>query len=80
MESKYGMGIWNSIKELKKKEKKMKKKKKKKLEKTNLSSALNVHRKIVWISNCIDQILNGHWTSSTSSPNFFQEKLEFLYH
>ena len=25
-------------------------------------------------------ILKGHWTSSTSSPNFFQKKLGFLYH
>ena len=24
--------------------------------------------------------LKGHWTSSTSSPNFFQKKLGFLYH
>ena len=25
-------------------------------------------------------ILKGHWTSITSSPNFFQKKLGFLYH
>ena len=26
------------------------------------------------------QHLKGHWTSITSSPNFFQKKLRFLYH
>ena len=25
-------------------------------------------------------LLKGHWTSITSSPNFFQKKLRFLYH
>ena len=33
----------------------------------------------LWYVNNISHILKGHWTSVTSSPNFFSKKLRFFY-